>query len=149
MLMSVTELHHRAKASPYCSGMRLRHSVTRATLSRNLKVLMERREWTQKALEKESGVSQRHISSLLNEQQDCTTEILAQLAAAFHLPGWLLLIPDLSVEVLDSQDVPLLVRRYSGAGPQGRDLLNILAEREFHHNPERQKIVPITKTKTG
>lgn len=147
--MSVTELHNYAKASPYLNGMRPKQSATRATLSRNLRLLMERRDWTQKALEAKSGVSQRHISSLLNQQQDCTTEILGGLAHAFGLPGWLLLIPDLSAELLDSHRIPLLVNRYVDAGPEGRDLLDRLSEREASHNSSRTKIVPLPKSKAG
>lgn len=149
MLMSVTELHNYAKASSYLSGMRPKTLATRATLSRNLKILMERREWTQKALEAKSGVSQRHISSLLNQQQDCTTEILAGLADAFNLPSWLLLVTDLPAELLDSHSIPLLVTRYINAGPEGRDLLNIMSEREATHNASRTKIVPLPKSKVG
>lgn len=147
--MTIVELHNRARPYSYLSGMRPKQLATRATLSRNLKILMERREWTQKALEAKSGVSQRHISSLLNQQQDCTTEILAGLAQAFGLPSWLLLVPDLSAELLDSHRIPLLVDRFIDAGPEGRDLLDRLSEREASHNASREKIVPLPKSKAG
>jgi transcriptional regulator with XRE-family HTH domain len=147
MQMRAANLHNRATTSSYLSGMRRKQLATRAVLAVNLRALMDRRDWTQKALEKASGVSQRHISSLLNQKQDCTTEILAQLAEAFRLPGWLLLIPDLAVDLLDSQELPLLVRHYIGADPDGRAALSKLAQREFHLNPERQKVVPLTKSK--
>jgi len=148
MHMRTADLHNHAKPSPYLQGMRRsRQLETRAVLAKNLRILMERREWTQTALKEKSGVSQRHISSLLNQQQDCTTEILAGLALAFRLPGWLLLVPDLSAELLDAQDIPLLIQRYIKAGPEGRSLLNIMAERESHHNMDRPNVVPIGSAK--
>jgi len=148
MHMCPAELHNHARATPYFGDMRRsRQHETRAVLAKNLRILMERRDWTQTALKEKSGVSQRHISSLLNQQQDCTTEILAGLALAFRLPGWLLLVADLPAELLDSQDIPLLIQRYLKAGPEGRSLLNIMAERESHHNIERSTVVPIGSAK--
>lgn len=149
MLMFQDEPHNPSEASPYRYEMGTKRSNIRAVIAINLKALMDKREWTQKMLEKEAGVSQRHISSILRQQTDCTSEILASVAGAFGLPGWLLSIPDLPVEILDSKSIPLLVRRYIDAGSEGRQLLNVMAEREAHHNLERQKVLPFTKSKLG
>jgi transcriptional regulator with XRE-family HTH domain len=146
--MPLGDVHNPSIACPYRHGMGSKRSNVRATIAANLDALMQKREWTQKKLEKESGVSQRHISNVLNQQTDCTSEILASLGAAFGLPGWLLAIPNLPAELLDSNAVPLLVRRYIDAGSEGRQLLDVMAEREAHHNLERQKILPFTKSKS-
>jgi transcriptional regulator with XRE-family HTH domain len=111
MLMLQIEAHNNSGHPPYRSGMGAKKAI-RAVLAANLTALMTRREWTQKQLEAKSGISQRHISSLRRETADCTTEILDALGAAFGIPGWLLLVPDLPVDILDSPELPLLVERY-------------------------------------
>lgn len=127
--------------------MRKKQPGTRAILAANLGVLMERRGWTQTEVETASGVSQRYVSSILHGQQDCTIAILTSLAAAFNLPAWVLLVPGVSADLLDSQRLHLLVTRYSLSGPEGQELLDRIAEREAHHNAEQQKILPLPKFK--
>lgn len=148
--MFAAELHNRSEAYSYLRGMRRKHPTSaRAVLAANLRNLMDRRDWTQTALGDKSGVSQRHVSSLLNKEQDCTTEVLDDLAGAFGLPSWILLIPDLPIELLDSQSVHLLVRRYAGAGPEGQALLDRMAEREAFHNQGREKVLPFGRPKSA
>lgn len=84
----------------------------RATVAENVKALMEHRKWTQKQLEAKSGVSQTHISNILRQANDPSTSKLDAVGKAFGIPGWLLLIPDLPIEVLDSPEIPHLVDRY-------------------------------------
>jgi len=110
---------------------------------------MERRDWRQKRLERESGVSQRHISSLLNQQQDCTTDILGSLATAFHVPAWILLVSGLPPDILDSKRIPELVDHYVNAGPKGQDFIDRMAEREAAHREPGAPVVPIRNTKMG
>lgn len=116
-------------------------SPTREVLARNLKILMERRDWKQKRLEKESGVSQRHISSLLNQQQDCTTDKLSLLGDAFKIPPWLLLVPNLPPDILDSKRIRELIDHYVNAGPKGQDFIDRAAEREAAHNARGAPVV--------
>lgn len=111
MLMLQFDVHNNSSCPPYRERMTAKKAI-RAVLAANLIALMDRRGWTQKQLEAKSGISQRHISSLRRETADCTTEILDALGAAFGLPGWLLLVPGLTVEVLDSPELPLLIERY-------------------------------------
>ena len=101
MLMLQIEAHNNSGRPPYRSEMAAKKAI-RAVLATNLIALMEKRGWTQQQLEAKSGVSQRHISSLRRETADCTTEVLDALGTAFGIPGWLLLVPDLPIEVLDS-----------------------------------------------
>jgi transcriptional regulator with XRE-family HTH domain len=121
----------------------------RTAIATNVKALMQKRDWTQVELGKKAGVSQRHVSNVLNQKTDCTSEILNALAGAFDLPGWLLSIQNLPVELLDSKAIPQLVRHYIDAGSEGRKLLDVMAEREATHNLDRQKVVSFTKSKTG
>lgn len=111
MLMLQIDAHNKSKTPPYRSPMAGKKAI-RAVLAANLIALMDKRGWTQKQLEAKSGVSQRHISSLRRGTADCTTEILDALGTAFGIEGWLLLVPGLPVEMLDSPEVPMLVQRY-------------------------------------
>lgn len=111
MLMLQIEAHNNSSDPPYRSQMAAKKAI-RAVLAANLIALMNKRGWTQQQLEAKSSVSQRHISSLRRGTADCTTEVLDALGSAFGIPGWLLLVPDLPIEVLDSPEVPLLVERY-------------------------------------
>lgn len=111
MLMLQIDPHNNSSRPPYRFPMAGKKAI-RAVLAANLIALMAKRGWTQQQLEAKSGISQRHISSLRRETADCTTEIIDSLGAAFGIPGWLLLVPDIPIEVLDSPEVPLLVERY-------------------------------------
>jgi transcriptional regulator with XRE-family HTH domain len=118
----------------------------RKVVATNLRALMDRREWSQADLASKARVSQRHISNMLNRKTSASFETLNSVAAPFGIPGWLLLIDGLSVDLLDSQRIPLLVNRFHASGPDGKDLIERLAEREAHHNLEAQKILPLRKS---
>jgi transcriptional regulator with XRE-family HTH domain len=145
--MLLHEVHQTSSDFSYRQGMKARTDL-RAVVAHNVRVLMERRDWTQMQLHAESKVSQRHISSVLNMKTALTFETLDALAAAFKLPGWALLLPEIPVELLDSQKIPLLVGFYKDAGPEGRDLIDRQAEREAHHNREKSKVVHLQKVKS-
>lgn len=145
--MLLDEVHQTSSAFSYRQEMKARPDL-RTVVAHNVRALMDRRGWTQKQLEAESKVSQRHISSVVNGKAALTYDTLDALAAAFKLPGWLLLLPELPVELLDSQKIPLLVGFYRDAGPEGRELVGRLAEREAHHNREKSKVVHLQKVKS-
>lgn len=74
---------------------------------------MERRDWNQTKLAGKAQISQRHISNILGKNVDATIAILEALGSAFGIPGWLLLIPNLPAELLDSPEIPAMVERYA------------------------------------
>lgn len=147
MLMSLPSLHNSSSESNYLNSMKVERPAVSATLAANIRALMDKRAWTQTELESKSGVSQRHISNVLNQRTGCSAETADALASAFGLPGWLLLVPGLSLELLDSHSVLLLVKSFVDAGPEGRELVARLAEREATHNREKHKVIPFTKRK--
>lgn len=145
MLMLAPRLHNTSRGSVYRIGMKVNRPQVRTAVAANVRALMDRRELTQMQLCAKSGVSQRHISNLINAKGGPGAEVLDAVASAFGLPGWLLMIPGLSVEILDSHSIPLLVESFISAGPEGRELIARLAEREATHNLEKQKILPFRK----
>lgn len=117
----------------------------RKVVADNLRALMDKRDWSQETLGLKARVSQRHISNMLNRKTSASFETLNAVAAAFGIPGWLLMIANLQVDLLDSQRIPLLVDRFRLSGPDGKDLIERLADREAVHNLESQKILPLRK----
>lgn len=91
-------------------------------VAKNTATLMKLKGWNQSELGRRSTVSQRHISDLLRGYSDCTTEVIVQLAGAFGIAPWVLMIEDLPAEVLESQRLRILVETYI-QNPAGRKLI--------------------------
>lgn len=144
--MLLTFQKQSSKPGSYDSCMAKGTPELRKVVADNLRALMDRREWSQADLATKAKVSQRHISNMLNRKTSASFETLNAVAAPFGIPGWLLLIDGLPMELLDSQRIPLLVNRYRSSGPDGRDLIERLADREAVHNLEAQKVLPLRKS---
>lgn len=144
--MRHAELQNNAGRSAYRREVKAERPDIQATIATNLRALMQRRDWTQTALSKKSAVSQRHVSNVLNGKTGCGVEILDAIASAFGLPGWVLMIPGFNVDLIDSPALPLLMSHYRNAGPEGRELIDRLAERESHYSSSKSsKVVPLAK----
>jgi transcriptional regulator with XRE-family HTH domain len=145
--------HHSAKEIPYLSAMASSDGELRKIVAVNLRALMEKRDWTQEQLKAKSGLSQRHISNMLNRKTSTSFERLNAVAGAFGIPGWLLMIPGIDVEILDSQRLPSLIKSYRDAGREGRTYIESVADREAVHNiaanTSKTKVVQMHKSKSG
>lgn len=82
-------------------------------IAANVRVMMKRRDWTQEQLAKRAGVSQTHVGNVLRAQHAPSADVIERIAGAFGVPPYLLLVPDLAPEMLDSPELPLLVERYA------------------------------------
>jgi transcriptional regulator with XRE-family HTH domain len=133
----------------YAQSVKTGHPELRRTVAANLRALMDKRDWSQMDLQGKCKVSQRHISNMLNQKTSASFETLEAVAHAFGIPGWTLLIDRLPADLLDSQKLPLLVANYRDAGPDGKALLERLADREAEHNRAQPKVSPLRKTTTG
>lgn len=138
--------HPISDSTPYGARMgKLVNRRLRDAVATNLRALMQRRDWSQEQTARKAGVSQRHISNMLSRKTSASFETLEAVGAAFDIPGWLLTLTDLPVDLMDSKRVPLLVDFFKDAGPDGQALIERLAEREAHHNRQAQKITPLRK----
>lgn len=106
----------------------------RETLAHNVKVLMDHKGWSQPELARRSGVSQRSISDLLGYKKGSTTTTIDRIAAAFGLDGWVLLVPGLPKELLESGRLSKLVGSYSSANKKGREYIDKAAEVEARYS---------------
>jgi transcriptional regulator with XRE-family HTH domain len=88
-------------------------AADRSVLAANLKMLMERRDWTQRQLAEKAGMSQTHVGNLIRGDHDASLSVVKILADAFGIPPWLLLVPGLRADILDSPEIPSIVARYA------------------------------------
>jgi len=110
--MLLTELPNTARPPPYARNMSLATKSMRAVLADNVLRLRKKRGWSQTVLGSKSGTSQRTVSNIENETNDPGSENVEQIAQAFGLPGYMLFIPGLPVDVLDSTELPSVIDRY-------------------------------------
>lgn len=122
-----------ARTSRYAFGMATRRQrpITANSVAKNLKALMEGAGWNQTELARRSGVSQRHISDILNGHAHCTVPFANELAGPFNLHGWHLLLPDLPTDLVASPAIAKLVAAYINADEAGREFLDAAGEREL------------------
>lgn len=102
----------------------------RDALARNVRLLMQLREWDQPALAKAAGVSQKTISNVLNERTSVQLDVVEAIAQAFGLNGWHLIMPNLDRELLSNGTLANLITRFVQASPEGRTLISLMADRE-------------------
>lgn len=115
---------------PYAEDMPAQRQKPRESLSINLRHLMATREWNQVQLAKRSGVNQKTISNILNGRNTPTLDILDQIAAAFGLNVWHLILPDLPADLVNGGTIERLFENFIASGEKGREYINHVAERE-------------------
>lgn len=131
--MLLGDLQKTDSGPPYACPMSAASDSIQDVFVANVKRLMERRGWRQEKLAGKSGISQSHIGNLLRKQHAPTSGVIEAVADAFGLPGWLLLVPELPVEILDSKDLPNLLTEYLQAAK--KPLTAIVAERAAARRP--------------
>jgi transcriptional regulator with XRE-family HTH domain len=106
-------------------------------LVENVRRLMKDEGWSQTELAKRAGISQRAVSYLLNyrdaQDRHPTTETIEGIAGAFGLQVWQLMIPDLPLELLQSQRFSKLIENYRDAPEEGRRQVERIAESEVKY----------------
>jgi transcriptional regulator with XRE-family HTH domain len=126
--------HYSAKPMPYTK------LTTTEAVGKNLKRLMEAYKLTQPQLAKKAGVAQRTISNILNATNEPGIEKINKIARVFGLQGWQLQMPNLPEGMLTDGVVTRVIDALARATPEGRQMIERLAEREAHYskqNPEK------------
>jgi len=107
-----------------------RQQDPRATLSRNLRALMDKREWDQNDVAKAAGVSQKTVSNMLRMEGSPRVQSVSAVAEAFGLQGWQLLATDLA------DGVPDLLTAYLLSSSEGQEMIRRVAEREAEYSKQ-------------
>lgn len=88
-------------------------------------------------LANKSGVSERMIGYILAKEKAPTVEVADALAKAFDLPGWMLLLPDLSVRIAKTGKLQTLVTKYTQSSDAGREYIDRVAEQEAKYGENK------------
>ena len=102
----------------------------RDVLARNLSYLMKKNEVSERTLEKLSGVSQKQINNIRNEVHTPSLDTIEKIATVFGIAGWHMIMPELPESLLESPAIENLVKSYTKASEEGREVILKLAERE-------------------
>lgn len=103
---------------------------TEATLAANLRWLMNKAGWTEKEIEQRSGVSQKTINNVLHARYRTKVETVEQLAAAFNLDGWQMILPNLVHDIESGTSIAKLLNAYLQSSAEGQSVVLKIAERE-------------------
>lgn len=141
MLYSVVKcpFTYAASYGQHMGTRRLQRGPTRERIAANLRDLMALRQWSEYDLARESGVAQKTINNILNNRTACNIETGDQLAAAFNLQEWQLMMPNLADTLRSSAGLGKLVEHWQSASDQGRELINLVAEREAAYKVSNDK----------
>lgn len=114
-----------------------KHSSTRKALAANVAYLMAKHGDTQAGLAKRAKVTQSNVSYILSTERNVRLDTVEAIANAYGLNGWHLINPDLPKELIDSPSLSRLVDTYIKTTPEGRAMMDAIAERESSHSEKK------------
>ena len=103
---------------------------TKQVVIENIRRLMAHNEDTTYSLAERSGVPQSTVVNMLSGKHKISIETTEQIAQAYGLEGWHLLMRNLSADLLQSSRLEKLCERYLAASSEGRAYIDSVAERE-------------------
>jgi transcriptional regulator with XRE-family HTH domain len=112
--------------------------TTTEAVAKNLRRLMDAHKMTQPTLAKKAGVAQRTISNILNATNEPGIEKINKIARVFGLHGWQLQMPNLPDDMLTDGRVTRVIDALTRATPEGREMIERLAEREAHYSKTKR-----------
>lgn len=110
-------------------------------LSENLKALLKSRGWSARELSRQTNgdVSDRYIGMILNCEYNASVEVLDQLAKAFRLQGWQLMVPGVPADQGAASHFNMVVTSYLTADEDSRSYIEHVAEREANYPHPKRK----------
>lgn len=103
---------------------------TEETLAVNLRFLMSLHGWSEPELARRSGVAQKTINNILHKVYRAKIETADQLAKAFGLEGWHLILPNLIQDIQSGSTITRLIAAYLESPEDGQKIILGIAERE-------------------
>lgn len=129
--------HKCAHFADYAAGM---ENKTTLALANNVRRLMDDKEWSQRALAKRAGVSQRAVGYILNyrdvNDRHATLETIEAIASAFGVAAWQLLVPGLELDLLRGQRPARLLNAFNRCDDEVRAIIE--------NNIAAHNVTPIT-----
>ena len=96
----------------------------------NLNHLMLITELTAEEVGKKSGLTKRAVQYYMNGERIPNVCRAEQLASAFGLEGWHMIMRNLPIDIISSKKLQSLVNNYSNSSDEGKNMINMVAERE-------------------
>jgi transcriptional regulator with XRE-family HTH domain len=112
--------------------------TTTEAVAKNLQRLMELRGLTQPQLARRAGVAQRTISNILSARNEPGIEKINKIAKVFGLQGWQLQMPNIPEDMLTDGRMTRVIDALTRATPEGREMIERLAEREAHYSKQKR-----------
>jgi transcriptional regulator with XRE-family HTH domain len=93
--------------SPTITNPLVRHMI-----AQNLRHLLHINEWSETELSRRSGVSQKQVNNIVRERYGCSVEAVFEMARAFKVPAYALLMPGLQESGDDLRHLDQLVLKF-------------------------------------
>lgn len=95
----------------------------REIVSRNLRLVMEEHDLNTREVQRRSGVPQRTVHSVINDQSAPTLTTIEKLCKALLVSPVALMVQDAPMSVLQSRRTRWLIESYAKMTPQQRQLV--------------------------
>ena len=108
------------------------NSSTKEILASNLQRLLNERQWSNRELSRRCNgdPSDRYIGMLLGCSASASVEIIDQIAKAFDLKAWQILMPHLPERTIGINNLDRLIVNYCTASEEGRKYIDRAASTE-------------------
>ncbi len=74
----------------------IKNALVRHLVAQNVRHHLHAREWSEAELGRRSGVSQKQVNNITRERYGCSVEAIFEIARAFRMPAYQLLITGIS-----------------------------------------------------
>lgn len=111
---------------------------TADTVVKNINMLLECNEMGVASLSQKSGVPVRTIYSILKKERTPGIDTTDEIAKAFGLNGWHLLMPSLSCDLTKNGRLDKLISDYANCPEQAKNYISMVADRDAKYS-ERTK----------
>jgi transcriptional regulator with XRE-family HTH domain len=108
----------------------MKRPSTAETVVKNIKMLLDESGWKVPQLSKISGVPKRTIYSILSMDRVPGIDTTDDIARAFGLTGWHLLMPDLHYELAKSGKLAVLIDDFFKSSQTTQDYIADVLKRE-------------------
>lgn len=99
-------------------------------LAGNLRMLMRREKLTARKLAGKADIAPATMSKIMNLRSAANLDTLNSLAKALNVEPWMLILDNLSEDMVTGSGLRSMMRSYHSATPGGREMINMVAERE-------------------
>lgn len=109
--------------------------TAKTALARNLRSLMDREDLSEALAAKKTGVSQKGINKILNENTSAGIDTIERLAKAFRIPVWLLITPNMDISE------STLLENYRAAPEPAKAMIKSVAEAAAPYSTDNNQAV--------